>query len=188
MKTIKILFAIMIAFTITQSVNAQKAKANAATNQGTTVVTNNYTCPMHPDVVSDKPGKCSKCGMDLNASPKEKMKMEVMKTYTCPMHPDVTSDKSGKCSKCGMDLTETVKTAASYSCPMHLEVTSDKLGKCTKCGMNLNASPKEKMKMEVMKTYSCPMHPDVTSNNPGKCSECGMDLTKVNSKAKAKKS
>ena len=24
-----------------------------------------YTCPMHPDVTSDKPGKCSKCGMDL---------------------------------------------------------------------------------------------------------------------------
>ena len=24
-----------------------------------------YTCPMHPDVVQDKPGKCPKCGMDL---------------------------------------------------------------------------------------------------------------------------
>lgn len=24
-----------------------------------------YVCPMHPDVTSDKPGKCSKCGMDL---------------------------------------------------------------------------------------------------------------------------
>lgn len=24
-----------------------------------------YSCPMHADVVSDKPGKCSKCGMDL---------------------------------------------------------------------------------------------------------------------------
>jgi len=24
-----------------------------------------YTCPMHPEVVSDKPGTCSKCGMDL---------------------------------------------------------------------------------------------------------------------------
>ena len=24
-----------------------------------------YTCPMHPDVVSDKPGKCPKCGMKL---------------------------------------------------------------------------------------------------------------------------
>ena len=24
-----------------------------------------YTCPMHPEVTSDKAGKCSKCGMDL---------------------------------------------------------------------------------------------------------------------------
>ncbi|MGA2789092.1 MAG: heavy metal-binding domain-containing protein, partial [Verrucomicrobiota bacterium] len=24
-----------------------------------------YTCPMHPDVISDKPGQCPKCGMTL---------------------------------------------------------------------------------------------------------------------------
>ncbi len=24
-----------------------------------------YTCPMHPEVISDRPGKCSKCGMTL---------------------------------------------------------------------------------------------------------------------------
>jgi hypothetical protein len=24
-----------------------------------------YTCPMHPAVVSDKPGKCPTCGMNL---------------------------------------------------------------------------------------------------------------------------
>ena len=24
-----------------------------------------YVCPMHPEIVSDKPGKCSKCGMDM---------------------------------------------------------------------------------------------------------------------------
>ncbi|MEO8087609.1 MAG: heavy metal-binding domain-containing protein [Bacteroidota bacterium] len=24
-----------------------------------------YTCPMHPEVKSDKPGKCPKCGMTL---------------------------------------------------------------------------------------------------------------------------
>jgi hypothetical protein len=26
-----------------------------------------YTCTMHPEVTSDKPGKCPKCGMDLVA-------------------------------------------------------------------------------------------------------------------------
>lgn len=26
-----------------------------------------YTCPMHPDVTSNEPGKCPKCGMQLVA-------------------------------------------------------------------------------------------------------------------------
>ena len=24
-----------------------------------------YTCPMHPEIKQDKPGKCPKCGMNL---------------------------------------------------------------------------------------------------------------------------
>ena len=60
-----------------------------------------YTCTMHPEVVTNKPGKCPKCGMTL--VPK---KNEQAKTYTCPMHPDVVSSKPGKCPKCGMTLVE----------------------------------------------------------------------------------
>lgn len=30
-----------------------------------------YYCPMDPEIVSDKPGKCSKCGMDLIEKPAE---------------------------------------------------------------------------------------------------------------------
>lgn len=33
--------------------------------QTTTAAKTTYTCPMHPEVVSDKPGKCPKCGMNL---------------------------------------------------------------------------------------------------------------------------
>lgn len=70
-----------------------------------------YTCPMHPDVKMDKPGKCPKCGMTLEKktmkmTQTKKQKMEAMKTYICPMHPNVKSDKPGKCPECGMDLVE----------------------------------------------------------------------------------
>ncbi len=56
-----------------------------------------YTCPMHTDVKSDKPGQCPKCGMDLK---------KMAKTYTCSMHPEVNSSKPGKCPSCGMKLME----------------------------------------------------------------------------------
>jgi len=37
-----------------------------------------YTCPMHPKVKSDKPGKCPECGMKLE---KKMMPMEHMKAH-----------------------------------------------------------------------------------------------------------
>jgi len=38
-----------------------------------------YTCTMHPEVLSDKPGKCPKCGMTLVKKESAKKKADTMK-------------------------------------------------------------------------------------------------------------
>ncbi|MDQ3072734.1 MAG: vitamin K epoxide reductase, partial [Bacteroidota bacterium] len=49
-------------------------------NQPVNNSTNQYTCPMHPEVISDKPGKCPKCGMDLVLKSEQKGHKEMVKT------------------------------------------------------------------------------------------------------------
>jgi FtsP/CotA-like multicopper oxidase with cupredoxin domain len=67
-----------------------------------------YACPMHPEVTSQEPGRCPKCGMKLLATA-----APAPVTYACPMHPEVTSDRPGRCPKCGMKLLAAASTPES---------------------------------------------------------------------------
>ena len=84
-----------------------------------------YTCPMHPEVRQNQPGRCSKCQMHLvpedevhaghqhahghgggagqppAAAP---VAVPAGTIYTCPMHPEVQQDHPGNCPICGMTL------------------------------------------------------------------------------------
>ena len=137
MKKITILMMSLLA--ASSFVFAQTKAGKADTAQHATY----YTCPMHPDIVRFQPGKCPKCGRDLNLTSKEQMKARVTKSYTCPVHLDVASHDPGKCPKCGrkMNLSpkEQMKAEAAkvYTCPMHPDVALDKDGVCPKCGKEL---------------------------------------------------
>jgi hypothetical protein len=89
-------------------------KADKAKKKTTCIM---WTCPMHPDVLSVKPGKCPKCGMNLEKKIIKKgvekittaPKKAAATVWTCPMHPEVRADKPGKCPKCGMNLEKAEK-------------------------------------------------------------------------------
>lgn len=86
-----------------------KQTQNKPQEKAATAAKESYTCPMHAEVVSDKPGKCPKCKMTL-------VKQESAKdVYTCPMHSDVVSDKPGKCPKCKMKLEKKVPVKKAES-------------------------------------------------------------------------
>ena len=105
-----------------------------------------YVCPMHPQVMSEAPGKCPICGMDLVA--KEPATQEIVTaqpaahehmttTYVCPMHPQVMSEEPGKCPICGMDLVEKKPQEGMSHDPTHTDTH-------------------EPMRMEAAQTISVP--------------------------------
>jgi len=98
-----------------------------------------YTCPMHPEIVQDRPGTCPKCGMALEPIPTSAA--AGAGEYTCPMHPEERQDTPGSCTQCGMALEPVTDTAPAtrieYTCPMHPEIVQDHPGSCPKCGMAL---------------------------------------------------
>jgi hypothetical protein len=62
-----------------------------------------YVCPNHPEVVSDKPGKCPKDGKSLAFKiVSEATKLAEM--WVCPMHPEKTAEGKSKCPQCGSEM------------------------------------------------------------------------------------
>jgi hypothetical protein len=77
------LMAVAILFSVTSVIAAHSTTAVLDTTKSKKVkpAKVQYTCTMHPEVISDKPGRCPKCGMtlvkkvDAKKKPAAKMKM-----------------------------------------------------------------------------------------------------------------
>ena len=88
-----------------------------------------YSCPMHPEVVDNEPGKCPLCGMTL-----EKVRLALV--WTCPVHNQQTLQEKGQCRTCGRDLIRVTK-GVSFTCPVHTTVNEMDPGKCPRCRRTL---------------------------------------------------
>ncbi len=86
-----------------------------------------WTCGMHPNVITEEPGQCPICGMNLTpvkntAEAEEQAVAEQamdeqagdaaqVQLWTCGMHPNVITEEPGQCPICGMNLTPVKNTA-----------------------------------------------------------------------------
>src|SRR5919197_1431514 len=94
--------------------NADPAKYAQRPAAATAAPGAKYTCPMHPEIVRDRPGSCPKCGMALVPTVPS---VPRAREYTCPMHPQIRSDRPGSCPICGMALVPVAGRAAEEENP-----------------------------------------------------------------------
>lgn len=142
---------------------------------------NLFSCPMHPEVKSDKPGKCPKCGMFLTLSMEQHgMPGEVARGHS--MEHDHSDGRAG------MEMEKMV--------PYWERSAHDTQDKKTHHYLHTSAVPENMPRMAPEKqtsipmiesdeehalkhqdpNYVCPMHPQIVNDKPGGCPICGMDL------------
>ena len=97
-----------------------------------------YTCPMHPEVIKDEPGNCPKCGMNLVhiKEPDSKIEADSISRTIDHSKMKMPADKAGPS---GGDHAVAVPKQGKqqYTCSMHPQVIKDEPGKCPYCGMVL---------------------------------------------------
>ncbi len=94
-----------------------------------------YTCPMHPEIVQDKPGNCPKCGMNLvPVDAKEKEYSHSQHQHTDHIKEAFSANEQHVAPVVEMQNTQGFQ---KYTCPMHPQIIQDAPGKCPLCGMTL---------------------------------------------------
>jgi Cu+-exporting ATPase len=85
----------------------QAAETSEPVTESAAAAAATYVCPMDPEVRSDRPGPCPKCGMALEP---EHPQVATRTEWVCPMHPEVVRSEAGSCPICGMALEPRIAT------------------------------------------------------------------------------
>jgi hypothetical protein len=80
------------------------------------------TCPMHPDIVEDKPGTCPLCRMLLVA-------VRLESVWSCPLHAAIVRDAKGSCPICRRELIQ-MTMALTWTCRNRPDVDVIEPGRC----------------------------------------------------------
>jgi hypothetical protein len=80
------------------------------------------TCPMHPDVVEDKPGSCPLCKMAL-------VPVRLESVWSCPIHQAVIEHAPGLCPIDKRDLVQ-MTMALTWTCKGRPDIDQIQPGKC----------------------------------------------------------
>jgi cytochrome oxidase Cu insertion factor (SCO1/SenC/PrrC family) len=75
-----------------------------------------YECPMHPDVTTKRPGRCSKCGMTLKATKQNRVPAAATNVSPVPEKGDGAAGSNGSTvqSKSDKDIESASASAAKY--------------------------------------------------------------------------
>lgn len=131
--------------------HGEHGHSHQAQDVATPAPVDEYTCPMHPEVRQNGPGRCPKCGMHLErvgsatdhaahahqphrdvsmpatgsrASPPDAtLKGGGKVEYTCPMHPQIRQMGPGSCPICGMALEPVVASSDTGDSPELRDMT-----------------------------------------------------------------
>ena len=124
-----------------------------------------YTCPMHPEVITDHPGNCPKCGMKLVPMKEKKRQRQLRKSRAGVQRSTSKVGAMESPAVASHPLRDPNRPGHEHEHPPSVAAATHGAGS----------------EQEKMQKYTCPMHPEVITDRPGNCPKCGMKLVLLKS-------